>query len=155
MSRKTWILSVLFVGVFGCDAAQGEVADLEFRGFMLPGDDCKVGLWDSFNEFSTILTVKPGEGGDLSFIVDDNFGLGEVTADFASRDSPLVSDASVPDQSLNEIRERFEDETATFDEFGVVQIGSQLTYFILPKARCTEDEFALIHFFVEEWFYFG
>lgn len=152
MPRTTMIPLLILVGLLGCDAV---VDDPELRAFQLPGDDCRVGMWDAFNEFSTILTVRPGDDGELSFIVDDNFGLGEVRATFASRDAPMVSDVCVPDRTLNEICEDHRVDTKIFNERGVVLVGSQLTYYMLPNAGCSEDEFALILFFVNEWFYFG
>lgn len=152
MPRTTMTLMLILGGLFGCDAVTD---DPELRAFQLPGDDCRVGMWDAVNEFSTILTVRPGDEGDLSFIVDDNFGLGAVSASFASRDSPLVSDVCVPDQTLNEICEGHKVNTKIFSERGEVVVGGQLTYYMLPDAGCSEDEFALILFFVNEWFYFG
>lgn len=37
----------------------------------------------------------------------------------------------------------------------MVEIDGQLTYTLVTGAACSTDEFALILFFVDEWFFYG
>ncbi len=120
--------------------------------------DCQVVMRDSLNGFTTILTAetKKGRHGKRTFEIASLYVWEtEVTARFENRHAPLQTDVGVPHDSLDEIRDRFDDEVDAFDKDGVVQIDDQLTYVILPEADCSKDEFALIHFFVVEWFFYG
>jgi hypothetical protein len=145
MPRSVASISIAFVGLAGCFTAGAGTRDT-----------CRVEFVDSYNQFTSIIEVESSEDDDeLDFTVFDESTDLTVHAHFDDRDSPLETDAGVPDSSLVEIRERYESDVDTFAASGVVEIDSQLTYTLLPDANCTKDEFALILFLVDEWFYFG
>lgn len=67
----------------------------------------------------------------------------------------MVTTAGVPHGSITYLRDTYDDIVDTFEEDGIVGVDDQLTYVLLPGADCSKDEFAMIHFFVVEWFYYG
>lgn len=168
MSSTVKISLCVLLGLSACDAVtHGDQAaapgpragTLDSLQGVQPGalgsdDMCAVVMRDSFNAFSTIVWVKSShKDGKYYFSVSDLY-MGTREAKFASRDSPLNA-KGVPHDTLNEIREEYEDEVEAFDDDGVVQVDDQLTYVILPESECSKDEFAMIHFFIFEWFYYG
>lgn len=141
------------MGLVGCIEAEGD--GMEPRAAP-DSTECRVELVDSFNLFTTILDVESSkEKGALFFTVIDEDLDETIDAQFDSRNSPLETDVSVPDDTLNQIRARYRSSITTFETADVVEVDDQLTYTLLPGADCTRDEFALIRFFVDEWLYFG
>lgn len=92
---------------------------------------------------------------DLRFRVTSGRGDWDETAKFEDRYAPMQTTAGVPRRSITYIRDKYEDIVDAFAADGVVGVDGQLTYVLMPGARCTRDEFAMIHFFVVEWFYYG
>ena len=169
-TRRMAVVSMLALGGVTVEAARasGEHGHVEKRHDGRHHDghghdshdapDCQVVMRDSLNGFTTILTAetKKGRHGKRTFEIASQYVWEtEVTARFENRHAPMQTDVGVPHDSLDGIRERFDEEVDAFDKDGVVHIDDQLTYVILPDADCSKDEFALIHFFVVEWFFYG
>lgn len=131
-------------------------------------DLCRVQLHDTTNDFFANINAESSkQGSALSFIITDegpqeDFAEGEVTvieAYFERRYWPLETSVSVPNDTLNEIRQRYQTSVTIFATQGVVSPdnleGFPVFYALLPGAECTRDEFAMIEFFVDEWLYYG
>ncbi len=119
--------------------------------------ECQILMRDPGNSFSSLLT-SDGHGyhRDLRFRVTASRGDGEVKAKFADRHAPMVvpPGVGVPHDSIDTLRDRYDDAVDTFDSDGVVEMRG-VTYVLMPEADCSKDEFAMALFFVEEWFYYG
>lgn len=150
MFRRASIILLSSVALIGCPETDDNTDN---------GVDklCRVRMDDSFNEFTTFFTVTSSQQqGALDFtIVDEGMDDYTIDAHFDGRNQPLETRVSVPDDSLNEIRMRYQSMVTEFDTTGMAYDGYQLTYTLQPGAECSRDEFAMIHFFVIEWLYFG
>lgn len=160
MENNAWALFVGFMGLMGavgCDAVVPELAatitgerraeDHSWKGH------CAVRFVGSSPEVTAVITSR--RKGKYVFVVTNEAYDETVTAKFAGADAKIQTDVGVPDWTLNQIRECYDDVTEDFAEFGWVQIGSHPSYALMPKAKCSRDEFAMILFFVDEWFYYG
>lgn len=164
-SRNIWICLVAWAGSVGCDVvvAERQAQVLPEFGATITGerraDDpswkgrCAVQFVGSAPEVNAVITSK-GKGKYVFHVT--NMAYDEtIKAKFAGADGKIQTDVGVPHWTLNQIRECYEDVTAEFAEFGWVKIGTHPTYTLMPGAKCSTDEFAMIVFFVDEWFYYG
>ena len=117
--------------------------------------DCRIGLKDSLNKFSTVVSVEGSEDGvEQTFTVIDHSLHNTVRLRFVS-DSMVSVDAGVPKMKLSEIEKKYSGVTSALMKNKTINEDGQLTWEPLEIEGCTASGVSLIQFLVFEWFYFG
>jgi hypothetical protein len=121
-------------------------------------DICHIGLTDSTNHFSTVISATIAHQGKDDIYTVTNQGMDPVQITFRSTTNTKamvdMKGANVHLSTLEAIMAKYSGNTAALLRNESVQ-ENQDTWTPVDTTECTSDQISLIEFLVMEWFYYG